>query len=370
MDINIKVKPGLRIRAFYLFFIIPGIQIGVGMLGAPRYIFEEARQDAWISIIIAFVYMVIVAWVMFLILKQYENADIFGIQIDIFGKWIGKALGTIYIVFFAAELLSVLLTYIEVIQIFLYPTISSFVMGLILMILVVYGVLGGIRVVVGVVFLFVLLSPWVFVLLYDPITRMEILHFHPMFQASITDLLKGARTTAYTFLGLEILFVIYPFIENKKKAKLPVFLGLSVSALLVLATTVIAIGYYSPNDFEKMDWAVLTLFKTVSFSFMERFDYLVVAEWMMVTIPTMILLMWAITHGTKRLYGFSQKKTLYSVAILLLIITSFLEVDYTIQKITDIVAKVGFWIIFVYPLVLLPLVLVKKKWQKHKGSVK
>src|SRR5690625_1282934 len=370
MDVNLNVKPGLRIRAFYLFFIIPGIQLGVGVLGVPRYIFAEARQDAWLSILIAFVYTIIVAWVMFIILNQYKNADIFGIQIDIFGKWIGKLLGTIYIVFFAAELLSVLLTYIEVIQIFLYPTISTFVMGLILMILVVYSILGGIRVIVGVVFLFVLVIPWVFILLYDPITRMEILHFYPMFQASVTDLLKGARATAYTFLGLEILFILYPFIDNKKNAKLPVYLGLFASALLIFVTTIVSIGYYSPYDLNKMDWAVLSLFKSVSLAFLERFDYIIVAEWMMITVPTMIFLMWGVTHGLKRLYAIPQKKTLYVLAILLLILSHFFKTDYNIQKLTDIVSQVGFWIIFVYPIVLLPLVLIKKQWQKRKGSAK
>src|SRR5690625_4226492 len=322
MEINIKIKKNLRIRAFQLFFIMVGIQIGLGILGAPRFIFEHSRQDAWISILIAFVYMLIVLWTMFLILKQYENADIFGIQVDIFGKWFGKLLGTIYIILFMAELLSLLLGYIEVIQVYLYPTMPSFVMALILLILIVYSVIGGIRVVVGVVFLFTLLSPWVFILLYDPITRMEITHFQPIFEASITDLLKGARATAYTFLGIEILFIIYPFIENKQNAKLPAFLGVSTSAFLVLVTTIISIGYYSPYDFELMNWAVLTLFKSVSFSFLERFDYFIIAEWMMVTVPAMILMMWAVTYGTKRLFAIPQKTTLYVVAILLLIISS------------------------------------------------
>jgi len=370
MEVNLQVKPGLRIRAFYLFFIIPSIQVGVGVLGAPRYIFAEARQDAWLSILIAFVYIIIVAWVMFIILNQYKNTDIFGIQVDIFGKWIGKLLGTIYIVFFAAELLSVLLTYVEIVQIFLYPTIPTLVMGLILMILVVYSVLGGIRVIVGVVFLFVLATPWVFILLYDPITRMEILHFHPMFQASATDLLKGAKATAYTFLGLEMLFILYPFIENKKNAKLPVYLGLSVSALLVLVTTIISIGYYSPYGLDKMDWAVLSLFKSVSLAFLERFDYIIIAEWMMITVPTMIFLMWGVTHGLKRLYSIRQKKTVYVVAVLVLSISYFFKTDYSIQKFTDVVSMVGFWIIFVYPIVLLPIVLIKKQWKKRKGRAK
>jgi len=370
LKVNLTIKPGQSIRAFYLLFILVGIQVGVGILGTPRYIFESARQDAWISVIIALLFMLIVAWAMLVILNNYENADILGIQVDVFGKWIGKLLGTIYLVFFAAEFLSVLLNYIEVIQIFIFPTISNFMMGLLLLLLVVYTVHNGFRVIIGVVFIFFLMAPWVLILLYDPISRMESAHFLPMFEASITDLLKGARTTSYTFLGMEILFFIHPFIENKKNAKLPVFIGLSISAFLVLITTIISIGYYSPNDFNLITWPVLSLFKSVSFSFMERFDYFIIAEWMMVTIPTLVLLMWMITHGANRLYAVSHKKSLYIVATLSLIVCSMIRTESQIRYISDVVSKVGFWIVFIYPLILLPIVLLKKKRQRAKGSAK
>lgn len=370
LKVNLKVKPGQSIRAFYLLFIIVGIQIGIGILGAPRYIFENAQQDAWISVIIAFVYMLVVVWAMFVILNQYENADIFGIQVDVFGKWLGKALGSIYILFFFFELLTVVLGYIQIIQIFIFPMIPSFALGLLLLILTTYSVLGGFRVVVGTAFLFTILSPWVFILLYDPITRMETAHFLPVFEASITELLKGARTTSYTFLGLEILFLIYPFIEDKKNAKLPVYIGVSISAFLVLITTIISIGYYSPNDFGLIKWPVLSLFKSVSYSFLERFDYLVLAEWMMVTIPTMTLLMWAITFGTKRLYAIPQKKTLYVTAALILVLCIVINSDVQMNKLNDYINQAGFWIVFVYPFLLLPIVLLKKKVQRSRGSVK
>src|SRR5699024_12222424 len=91
-------------------------------------------------------------------------------------------------------------------------------------------------------------------------------------------------------------------------------------------------------------------------------------EWLMDTVRTMIFLEWEVTHGLKRLYAIPQKKTLYVLAILLLILSHFFKTDYNIQKLTDIVSQVGFWIIFVYPIVLLPLVLIKKQWQKRKGS--
>lgn len=368
MDINVKTKSNLRIRAFYLFFIITSIQIGVGILGVSRIVFMEAYQDAWISIIIALLYIFLVLFVMFLILKQYDNADIFGIQVDIFGKWLGKLLGTVYIIYFAATLFSVLITYIEIVKVFIFPELSNFVMGLLLISLIIYSVLGGFRVIIGICFIFFFLYIWVIFLLIEPALNMDLTHFQPAFQASFSEIMQGAKATSYTFLGLEILFLVYPFIQNKKKAKMPVYLTSFWTGAMVLFTTVIAIGFFSPDQLERREWPLLNLFKIQSFAFLERFDFIVVTEWMMVTLPNMILLMWGITYGLKRLYKVPQKTTLYMTSILLLIGCLFVEEHFLIQSIINGVDQGGFWLVFVYPFALLPFVWMKKKWRKHKGG--
>src|SRR5690625_7512365 len=78
--------------------------------------------------------MIYVIAVILIIIKQYENADIFSIQVDLFGKWIGKTLGTLYIIFLISGLAIALKTYIQIIQIFIYPQIPSYIMGLLLLI--------------------------------------------------------------------------------------------------------------------------------------------------------------------------------------------------------------------------------------------
>ncbi|MFB4167035.1 GerAB/ArcD/ProY family transporter [Virgibacillus sp. JSM 102003] len=368
MEINVKTKENVRIRAFYLFFIITSIQIGVGIMGAPMYIFREADQDSWLSIIIAFGYLLLVLFVMFRILDQYENADIFGIQVDIFGKWLGKLLGTIYIIYFATALLSVILNYIDVVRVFIFPEISSLILGALLISLIIYCIYGGLRVIIGVVFIFFFSAHWLLFLLYEPLIRMDLTHFQPFFQASFTDLLKGARATAFSFAGFEILFLIYPFIQNKERAKFPAYFGAFWSFGLLLIATVISIGYFSALQLKELEWSLLSLFKIVSLPFVERFDYIVVAEWMMVALPNMILPMWAITYGMKRLYKVQQKKTLFITSFILLILIVFMSNHSVILKLTDLVAKIGFWIVYVYPFLLLPLVLLKKRKQKKKGS--
>ncbi|MUK88793.1 GerAB/ArcD/ProY family transporter [Ornithinibacillus sp. L9] len=368
MDINVNVKSNVQIKAFYLFYVIVGTQIGVGIMGAPRFIFTEARQDSWVSILIAFVFMSIVVLVMITILKQYENADIFGIQTDVFGKWIGTILGTLYVLYLASSLLSILLTYSQVVKIFLYHTFPNFTLGAMLLFLTIYAVFGGIRVVVGVTFIFFFLTFWLILLFYDPITRMEWTNLLPMFQATVPELLKGARATTYTLAGFEILFLIYPFIQNKEKIKLPALLGLAFTTFILMVTTVISIGYFSHKGLEHVDWSVLILFKSVSLTFFERLDYIVIVEWVMVILPNIVVLMWAITYGVKRLYKVPQRISVYVFSVIFLVIVSFMEYEHHISIITDYVSQVSFWIIFVYPLILFPLVIIKKKWRKNKGS--
>lgn len=367
MKINFSVKPEESVHAFYLFFLIAGVQIGTGILGVPRYVFEHSRQDAWLSVFIAYVGMLVIVSIMFTILSRYPKSDIFGIQVDLFGNLFGKLLGVGYLLFLILELLTVLLNYINIVRVFIFPTFPVSVLSVILLTLIGYSVLGGFRVLVGAVFLFFIMSMWMVLLVYDPISRMESSHFFPMFDASFIDLLKGAQATSYTFFGLETLFVIMPFISSRHKAKHSVFLGVTFTAFFVLFTTIISIGYYSPNDISKMEWPVLSLFKSVSFSFLERFDYLIIAEWMMVIVPTGVIITWVILHGTERIFKIPKKKTWYTIAFILLILCIVIKTDEQIQKTNDLVSKIGFWIVFVYPIILLPIVLVKTKKKENKG---
>ncbi|WP_068675660.1 GerAB/ArcD/ProY family transporter [Oceanobacillus sp. Castelsardo] len=361
MDINIKVKENLKIRAFYVFFIVVSIQIGVGLIGFPRIVVMEALQDSWISILIAYAYIVCVLIAMLLILKQYDNSDVFGIHVDIFGKWIGKLIGTLFLIHFAISMFSLLITYIEIVRVFIFPNISIFVLSFLILCLVIYSVLGGIRVVVGVCTVFGIYSNWILFPLIQPALQMDFTHLLPIFEAPFPDILKGTKLSGYSFLGFEIILVLYPYIKNKKKIKFPLFLAVSWTTLIMLFVTIIVMGYLSFSEISTREWILLSLYKIQRFSFIERFDYIVVSSWMIIVISNMILLMWGITYGLKRMYKIPQKYTLYIVSFLILAASPFFYEHFLIQKVIDLSAQLGFWLVYIYPFILLPIVLIKKR---------
>ncbi len=102
---------------------------------------------------------------------------------------------------------------------------------------------------------------------------MDWLHLLPMFQTSIPELLKGAKATIYSLSGFEVLFVLYPFIDNKEKAKLPIFLGMGYTSLLIFSMTVIVLGYFSLEDLSEVEFSVLAIYKSVSYTFIERLEF-------------------------------------------------------------------------------------------------
>ena len=92
------------------------------MLGYQRIIAQFAGYDAWISLIIAGIATHIV---LFCMLKMLEkDNDLMNIHTTCFGKWIGKIFSVCFAAYLLLFCLTVLRTYIEVIQVWVFPTIK------------------------------------------------------------------------------------------------------------------------------------------------------------------------------------------------------------------------------------------------------
>lgn len=364
MQIKLDIPKNQQFRPFYLFFLLISIQTGVGLIDTPQIIFREAGSDAWISIILAYLFLCLLVFVMLFILRQYDSTDILGVQADLFGSFISKCIGTVYLLYFTLEILATLVQYIEIISVFIFPDVNEYVIGVMLLFLVIYTILGGLRTVIGVCFLFFILSIWLITLLYEPIRQMDFINLLPVLDSSFSDILKGSVSTAYTFSGVEFLFFIYPFVANKEKINKPVFIGISWFTFQVLILTVISIGFLNPLQLERRIWPVLNLYKVQTTPIIERLDYVVVAEWMMVAAPRMIILMWCVNYIFKRVYQMPKKISLYTVTLIIILCVPFFTDHFRIQALTDLSRDISYGLVYIYPFILLPLVLIKKKLRK------
>jgi len=335
-----QLNPKEMINAYLLFFVVHSAQIGVGIQGFQRIIYQDARQDAWISVLIAGIATHIVTFCMIKTLDIYGSHDLYGIQQDIFGKWMGNFLNALYVTYW-----------------FLSAT---------LLVIIIYAFTGGLRVIVGVSFFSIILSLWILPMLAFPIKYASAESLFPILENDIRSILKGAHSMTFTIIGFEILNVIYPFVKDKKNIRKPVHLGLLFTTLIYLVVMMVSIAYYSEGKLLKTIWATLTLFSFISFPFIERFEFIAVCFWMLIIIPNLCLYLWAAYRGAIRLVKIRATTFVWLFSFIVFIFTMIIQTRTEINTINTLFGNIAFYVIFIYPILLWILAILKKKVSSKK----
>ncbi|MEH7444611.1 GerAB/ArcD/ProY family transporter [Heyndrickxia sp. MSNUG] len=366
MKVSFQPKPQSLVNAFLIFFIVHSMQVGVGVQGFQRIIYMEAKHDAWISVIIGGIATQIVAWVMVKTLRIYDSSDLYGIQYDIFGKWLGNLLNLFFVLYCLSAFYVIIRNYIEVIQAWVFPDLPTWFLSLTLILLVGYGLSGGFRTIVGVSFFSVVGSLWVILLLGFPIQFSHVEYLFPLFEASIPDLLRGAKQMTFTVLGFEIIYFAYPFLKEKDKVNKYMQLGMLFTNILFLVLMVVSLTFFSGGQLERTVWGTLSMFKIVRLPFIERFEYVAITYWIILIIPNLLLYMWAACRGFKRMFNLNERKVARYFLVLLFATIQFPLTRIGINMANDYFAKAAFYLILCYPPLLFFIAWIKMKLSKSK----
>jgi len=353
-------------NAVLLFFVIHTTQVGVGIQGFQRIVYQDAKHDAWISVILAGVSSHIVAFFMIKTLEMYGTNDLYGIHQDVFGKWFGNFLNCLYIFYCTAAFFAVLKNYIEVIQTWVFQNVNTWILTVTLLLLIIYAVTGGLRVIVGLSFFSFIFSLWLFPMLIYPLQFTGTSSLFPILESNMVGILKGVQSMTFTIIGFELLNILYPFVKEKEKVKKNVHLGLLMTTITYLLFMLVSLTYFSEGQLNKTIWATLSLFNIIKFPFIERFEYLAICFWMLLILPNLCLYLWAAYRGIKRMVNISLNKVVWIIAFLTLFASIVIQTRTEINKFNDYFAHVAFYTVFVYPIFLYVIAIVKKKFTSKK----
>jgi spore germination protein (amino acid permease) len=370
MKVQYQPKSPFLLSTFLIIFIIHANQIGIGIQGFQRIIFLAAKQDAWISVIFAGFATHIVVFVIIKTLQIYGSTDIYGIHHDVYGKWLGKVFSSLYILYCLWIFLIILKNYIEVLQTWVFPTVPVWLFSFSILLLVIYGVTGGIRMIVGVCFFSIVLSLWMFGFIGYPLRFSDFGHLLPVMESNLVSILKGAHKMTLTIVGFEILYVIYPHMEKKDKLQKYAHIGIALTTIVYLILMLVALVYFSPGQLESTIWPTLSLFKIVKLPFIERTEYVAVTFWLLIILPNLMLYLWAAVRGVRRTFGISTTRILWVFTTFIFVSSLFINSRVKINSMNNFFASVAFYITFCYPLVLYAFALLKKKINAHKEKMK
>ncbi|WHX98249.1 GerAB/ArcD/ProY family transporter [Neobacillus sp. DY30] len=361
MKVQYQPNPQYILNTFILFFIIHSIQVGIGIQGFQRIIFIEAKHDAWISVVLAGLFTHVVVMIMIKTLQLYGPTDIYGIHNEVYGKWIGKIVNSLYILYCLWMFVIVLINYIEVMQTWVFPIVPTWVFSISILLLVIYGVTGGLRVIVGACFFSIILSVWMLGVIGFPLRFSDYHHLLPVMESSISSILKGTHKMTLTIIGFEILYVVYPFLKEREKVSKFAHLGIAGTNLLYLMVILITITYFSAGQLENTIWPTLSLFKIVKLPFIERTEYVAVSFWLLIILPNLLLYFWAAVRGVRRTFEKKRKGLILIFSFVIFLVSLFFNSRTKINQFNDLFASMAFYITFCYPFILYILALIKKK---------
>lgn len=357
---SVQIPESRKISPFLVFFLVHANQAGVGVLGFQRVITKDAGYDAWISVIIVSFFIHLIMW---MILKMVftVNGDFLSIHEFIFGKWLSKILGTILIVYLCLTAVAVLRNYIEIVQVWMFPRLQTFWFALVFLILVIYIVSGGLRAITGIAFFSVILPLYILFIFFFTIPYSDFTNILPILDHSLTDLLKGAHAMSFTMTGFEALLFFYPFVKEPKKAKKWAHLGIVLTIATHLYLAIITFAFFPEAQIQKNIWPTLTMWKIVEMPFVERFEYIGIANWCLIVLPNVCIPLWAASRMAKHMYTIKQRTVVPILALICLVTVSLFTTRTSINSLTNITGTAGFYLNFIYiPLLFLATLIARK----------
>ncbi|KAB2330655.1 GerAB/ArcD/ProY family transporter [Bacillus mesophilum] len=342
-----------KINTAQYIFLIHGAQMGVGILSLPRELGELAGPSGFLSIILGWG---VASLTSILIIKAMERFPENTAE-EIFVLYLGNKLGKMVIFYFACYLVffsyTLMLSMVMLLKSWILPGTS---VSLLLSLLVIPTFIisrGGVKVLGRYAESTFILTFWILFLLYIPLEKGAWLYFLPFFNDGIMPILEGTKLTVFSFLGFEIIFFIYPYLSNKKKAIRGAITANTITLLIYVSTTIACYLFYGPDTIVNYFEPVLTQMSNIRFRYVERLDIILLPMYMFVVSTTWIPYVYFTATCLSQIISVRRcEKIILPVLLSFIIATLILDQDWSmLNTMRTIVTYMGS-LIYVFALLL------------------
>ncbi|NEW07221.1 endospore germination permease [Paenibacillus sp. SYP-B3998] len=333
-------------------FIIFETQVGVGVLSLPGDLAKTAGTDGWISIILGWILANLLSLVIIKIMEKNPGYTLFEILTNYFGKWVGKGLSVLWILYAMYIASIALFSAIHIITIWILPRTLNFIL-IILFIIPNYLILKhGIKV-IGIVSELVFITVlWIPLLLLYALKDAEWLYLLPIGKEGILPILSTAKSTLLSFLGFEMAFLLYPFLKDKKSASKGIIIANSLSMSIFLMVTIVSFVKFAPEEITDYLYPTLNLMKAIQLPVIERLEILFLPFYLFMPFMTIVPYLYMSVFGASHLLGKQDHRNLLLIALFFWIAVSFFFIPSSdqITQLNKGVSMIGICFTFVFPI--------------------
>ncbi|MEH7336530.1 GerAB/ArcD/ProY family transporter [Neobacillus drentensis] len=323
-----------KINASQLFVLVVLYEMGSAILVGMG---AGAGQDAWISILLGMTAGVLLFFVYYRLFLYYPDLPLTSYIQKITGKWIGRLIAILYIVYFIYDASRVLRDFGELLTTTIYTSTPLFVINTLMILTIIYAIHKGFEVLarVGEIYfaiIYILAIGGFSLILFSGLIHFE--NILPILENGWKPVIKTFLRETFTFpFGEMIVFtMVLPFLNEPKKVKMACIGGILLSGINIAITAVINIAALGTDLFVRSNFPLLTTIGKIQLAnFIERLDvlfmlYLVIGGFFKIAIYYYVAV-----AGAADIFNFkNQRKLGFPIGVLVLfssvtIATSYAE---------------------------------------------
>lgn len=254
--------------------ILIGIMFGINVAMLPNSLVGVAKQDAWISAAMGSIYPLYVILIAMYVSKKKPKDNIFEISTEYFGKYLGNILNMLFLL----SILTYLPASLSQITIVIKTYASTFVANLKIYIAILgvgtYCACKGLKTIRRMcsINFYVLLI--IIIVSLGIIPQGSFLNLKPILNTDFKDLVKASYTSIYDYSCIEIIFMIYPFINDVSKVKNSGLKAIAFVSFTYTYIVFITIYYLGIDIIPKTYWAFFSVTEEIKFMNIANFRFL------------------------------------------------------------------------------------------------
>lgn len=354
-----------RLTSLQVSIFVASTLIGVGILTLPRSVTMDAGVGGVISLTIAGVIIATASLILSKLSQRFPDQNVVEMSQMIIGKIPGTLLSGILVFYFIITTGTVLRLFGGVLKVFLLRNTPLEVIMITMLLVVMYLVQHGIQPLVRIceAFFPVLLFA-LFILLIFPVADFRMNEFRPMLAEGIMPILKGLPGAILTFIGVEVIFFVCPYMEKQKNLVKASLIGVGITFAIYMAVLVITLAAFGVELTQHFMYPTLSLARYVTFpgAFLERFDILFVAFWIITVFTTIAAYYYMAGFTLTRLIGYRNfKPMMYGILPLVYIVAILPRNMVEIFQWADYISYIGGFIVIFLPGMLYLISVVRRK---------
>ncbi|WP_353893702.1 endospore germination permease [Proteinivorax hydrogeniformans] len=268
-----------KISQFEWYAILIGAMVGVGVTTLPREVTAEAGRDGWISITIAALVVLIYSQICIYYAKMFPDKTLAQSSVLVLGKYLGSAVIILYALYTFITAAAVLRMFMELVYIYIQITVPLILILFINLAIIVYLSRCGLGTLSRFTIVIMFATGPLFFLFFQPAFAGEYVNLLPVLEWGVMPPLIATQEAVLAFLGIELILIFYPYINNKKSFSRVTTLAIGSVWFIYASITAVVVLMMGVEQVELIYWPFLEHMKLVEMEIFERLDTLFIYMW-------------------------------------------------------------------------------------------